>query len=121
MPTQSKEETRPRPSRSAELMTDGEGEREQDALRMLERERDRLACQLADARSEVTELRGYVDRLERRGERMAQEIDELTAEINEMRLGPPPERPQAGWTKVDFEDDISHQPAAKGWRQCDRQ
>ena len=65
MPAQSKEETRPRPSRSAELMTDSEGEREQDAVRMLERERDRLAGQLADAREEVTELRGYVDRLER--------------------------------------------------------
>jgi hypothetical protein len=31
---------------------------------------------------------------------MAQEIDELTAEINEMRLGPPPEHPQAGWMEV---------------------
>jgi hypothetical protein len=44
-------------------MTDSEGEREQDALLMLEKERDHLACHLADARSEVTELRGHVDRL----------------------------------------------------------
>ena len=111
-------------------MTDSEGEREKDAFRMLEKERDHLARQLADARSEATELREYVERLERRGERMAQEIDKLAAEIkltpeinairSEIRQQPPPERPQAGWTKVEFEDDIPHQPAAKERRQRDR-
>ena len=71
-----------------------------DAHRMLEIERDRLTCQLIDARAENEELKGYTTRLERRLVRLREKKKDLETEVEDLRAGVQEDHPQRGWTEA---------------------